>query len=354
MPKTSDELPAIAIYVDCLMLLISVSLIECFWFLQWISRVDFTVPKPMWWYFVVEKIGRFASLGSRGQQSRRNYLTVYERCFVIATLERLELTTAQIQIDLLRHESEEMKRHLNDHYLRKLIETAQRWSNTQSNRDCKTNKVDASSHRNDNISRIICDSPLSPLYSRLDNRSRSPIAVIHSPTEQDLFCSLCGTKCDGNHGNKMAGKHSPLPGQTNQQGLDFNKLRNSPDSGVHDHQRQPKEPSIADSSQSLMIDFNEQVAHLKEIARLLEKFDVRQWRRDLRRDCRLVWITFMGVLDQGIALILFIFTLSLPIVLLQTNSGKSPLDFSDDDESSNVITVGDTGRTSENYSDTMI
>ena len=76
VPKSSDSVPLLAIYVDSLMCLIGLSLIECFIIMNWISRVGYTVPPPRIWYILVECAGPYLLLGSTGYNWRKNYLRV--------------------------------------------------------------------------------------------------------------------------------------------------------------------------------------------------------------------------------------------------------------------------------------
>ena len=99
MPQSSESVPLLAIYVDSLMILIGLSLIECFVMMNWLSKVAYTVPSPMAWYWVVERWGDWLSLGSAGKFWRRNYLKVYER-----VNSRTELLNEQRRLKkLLRH-----------------------------------------------------------------------------------------------------------------------------------------------------------------------------------------------------------------------------------------------------------
>ena len=79
MPHSSDSIPMLAIFIDSLMCLIGLSLVECFLMMNWLSRVGLTVPSPQRWYYVVDRWGDYLWLGASGEYWRRNYLYVFER-----------------------------------------------------------------------------------------------------------------------------------------------------------------------------------------------------------------------------------------------------------------------------------
>ena len=76
VPKSSESIPLLAIYVDALMILISLSLLESFLMINWLSFVGYNVPAPVLWFYVVECCGPFLCLGQQGRHWRQNYLRV--------------------------------------------------------------------------------------------------------------------------------------------------------------------------------------------------------------------------------------------------------------------------------------
>lgn len=78
MPQSSHAIPLLAIYIDALMCLIGLSLLECFLMMNWLSKVGCSVPSPRMWYFVVDRWGDYMLLGSNGTYWRRNYLRILE------------------------------------------------------------------------------------------------------------------------------------------------------------------------------------------------------------------------------------------------------------------------------------
>ena len=78
MPQSSHAIPLLAIYIDALMCLIGLSLLECFLMMNWLSKVGCSVPSPRMWYYIVDKWGDYMMLGSSGRYWRQNYLRILE------------------------------------------------------------------------------------------------------------------------------------------------------------------------------------------------------------------------------------------------------------------------------------
>ena len=87
MPETSISTPLLANYVDAVMILVALSLLESVLALAAIRQTSYHLPSPFLWFLIVERIGRFFPMGQAGKHWRQSYLSTLNKTKAFASCE---------------------------------------------------------------------------------------------------------------------------------------------------------------------------------------------------------------------------------------------------------------------------